>query len=330
MELDSEARLMCRIKIRELKPKLREEVQELAREMNYERTLKASSSLSFLFRLYEEEKAKKSRSRKLLKKAEKMILKLAGLHHDSQSGAAQGKKKAKRGPKRIPKPAQFHMALSKKITDVFASIGITDRDKMLRIIGTIGERKVEERAELLLASDLGEETVKALLGKYDAMLIQPLDDIFVIDIEMFEKKKNLLELVFMKGMMTEPPDLTKDPELLLLNAKELSEILGLGEPKPTMQKDSGGLIPAMTTKAFIKVMEGLGCRKLKRATHGTFYEYGDEEGNQRMILIQNPHKGQDQMDKSVMREKLRELGITIEQFNASRSKKTRSSDEKND
>ncbi|HIE55772.1 MAG TPA: hypothetical protein EYP90_11435, partial [Chromatiaceae bacterium] len=78
---------MRRIRLRELKPELREEVLVLAREMHYERTVKASSSLSFLFRLYQEEKAKKRRSRKLLKKAEHLILKVAGLHHDSSGHA---------------------------------------------------------------------------------------------------------------------------------------------------------------------------------------------------------------------------------------------------
>ena len=115
-----------KIRMRELPPEIQTQVQEISKELHYEGTIKSSSSLHFLYELYQAQKEKTDE--KALRKAEKMIMSLATLSHARIY--AKKKEKKMENPRLAPM-SEPEMALSEKIKGAFLLNPVVDRFQLI-------------------------------------------------------------------------------------------------------------------------------------------------------------------------------------------------------
>ena len=57
------------------------------------------------------------------------------------------------------------MRVSKKMRELFESVGISDERDMQQAIGFLGERKIEERITMARKTTLGEDLLKKVFGR---------------------------------------------------------------------------------------------------------------------------------------------------------------------
>lgn len=192
MDLAESAALLRKIRINQLEPDLRNEVLEFAGEMGYEGTVNASSRLHILLDIYNAEKAKEKKSKRMLRKAENLIMKLAGLHY---AAAAMEARRAAAQKKERPfgKAAEtMELFISPRMKSLFESIGIRDERVMQKAVGLYGEHNVEGRIGLVQDSTLGRALVQKLFGmKPDIMLEN--DAAFVLKLDVMEGSKSLID-----------------------------------------------------------------------------------------------------------------------------------------
>jgi predicted RNA binding protein YcfA (HicA-like mRNA interferase family) len=298
-----------KIKMRELEPELQEEIQNIAKTLNPEQAIKSTSSLHFLYELCQAEKEKHADS-ETLKKAEKLVYQLATLSHARIARHIQKKKKEK--PKVSSEP-QLMLVLSEKVVDAFLHLGIADEKFMREAVGLLGETEIIERSELVMASHLDEKTRKSLFGGNPRILLAASQALFITDIEIIEKKKDIFDTLISMQKLPEQADYRKDAGALLLSARGIMWLLEL-PPQPALPEQSpeekAGSLPTMKRREFVKKMKRLGFEKEREVRHGAFYS---NEATGKTIMIQNEH-GKGDIETGIIREKLREAGVSVTEF----------------
>ncbi len=237
-----------RIKVSQLAPDLLTSVMELAEEHGYEVTITASSDLHFLFKIYQAEKVKQKRDLKKLKKAENLILRLAGLyslHHESEKAQERSRREEKK-PSFGRAPIEEEMRISRKMLELFASIGVTDEKEVQETIGFLGEAKATERVLAARGSGVGEDIVKAVFSENPETLRIPKDRDFDSRVKAIGHKKGIID-AWKEETDSEPPvwaDYQQSPGALLVDYGELCKGLGLGG------KGAGSLGEAISELGF--------------------------------------------------------------------------------
>lgn len=240
LDIDEIRPKLRRIKLAHLAPELLESVLELAGESGYEVTVTASSNLEFLFSIYQAEKAKRKKETRRLKKAEKLILRLAGfqmLQHEVRQ--EQRRREEERKPLITRAMVEGELRIGRRMRELFKSIGITNERDMQETVGLLGEKKAEERIELVGKTSLGESLIKELFGKNPGMLRVPREDAFLKELHGLEVKKTLID-DWKEASGMQPPlwlDYKKAPEALLLEYEQICKELGMeNEPEVRVGK----------------------------------------------------------------------------------------------
>lgn len=256
MDLDRGG-VLRKMRVGELEPGLQKEVIEFAGEMGYEGTLKSSSRLHILLDIYNAEKVKEKRSRKALKKAEKLIMKLAGLAYVAEARRPQ---KAER--REFPAAAErMELHLSGRMKALFESIGIRDERVMAQAIELHGEGGVEERAGLLLASPLGQALVQKLFTMRPAMILEKTDD-FVLRLDTLENNKRIVDgWCELNGVAAGREIYRSMPEILFEEYARISRFLRVAEPveaPPAERKKHHEKLPEMHQNDLFAVFRAHG------------------------------------------------------------------------
>jgi hypothetical protein len=193
MVLEREGTLLKKMKIRELEPTLQDEVLELAKEMDYERTVKASSNLHFLYVLYKSEKKKRRKSREALKKAESLIMTIATLQHTERAIVSDGKgKRKKRRMKGSTTDAQI--VVSPKLLKAFKSIGIRDKAVVVRTVELLGDVEAKERITEIL-DKLGSKAAKKTYGTNPKLLQESSRMRFTESLDKFAARQGTIKRI---------------------------------------------------------------------------------------------------------------------------------------
>jgi hypothetical protein len=235
LDIENIGPMLKRVKIAQLEPELLQGVLELAQEHGYEVTVTSLSDLHFLFRIYQAEKAKEERSLQL-KKAEDLILRLAGLyslHHEAERRQAKERADSDAEHRRKPRTglAEEDITVGKRMRGLFAGIGIREEGDVQRAIAMLGEAKAEERVGIILKSSLGDELVKAFFAENpDTVWLMP-DERFLDELNAMEAKKGIIDA--WSGSRNEPPplwaDYRKSPSVLLVDFEVVLAGLGIGK-----------------------------------------------------------------------------------------------------
>lgn len=314
-------KLLRKTRVGELEPRLQEEIVQLASNLGYERTIASNSNLSFLFDIYQAEKVKKNRGNAQLKKAEKMIMRLATLKHDSLKAQLQPEERTRQEDRR-PFGAimtGLPIMLSDRLKKIFTSIGITDERIMEKAVETIGEKKAEERVELILSSTLDEDTIKGIFRFHPLLIIELPEEKFVASIESMETKKDILDAWKKANGRTPPLDYVLDPEVLLTDLSMFSQLLGKKTEEPKVQKETEEKnvkyrAKPMDPRDLVKVLvKGLGCT-VREGDHYvvTYPKTG------KTTAISKSHQAQTQISRPAMKNLFRQLGIDEDEFEKKR------------
>ncbi len=260
LDIETAGPMLKRIKIGQLDPELLTSVMELAEEHGYEVTITASSDLHFLFRIYQAERVKQKRNLKRLKKAENLILRLAGLslHHDAERAQERSRREEKRPPFGHA-TMEEDMRLSARLRELFSSIGITDEKEIRETVMFLGEAKAEERVRAAAASPIGPELVKALFAEQPEALRTPKDADYDYQIKAMDHKKGLIDAWAEESGETVPvwADYSRSPGALLVDYAELSKGLGLsGAGEKTLGAAIASLGFTLAEKGGALVLEG--------------------------------------------------------------------------
>ncbi len=321
MDLEGRAGLLKRIRVSQLEPELRREVLEFAGEMGYEGTVNASSRLHILLDIYNAEKAKEKRSKRMLRKAENLIMKLAGLHYGTAVMEARRPAAQKKERPFGKAPEAMELFISARMKALFESIGIRDERVMAQAIGLLGEKNAEERVVLILASNIGQELAKKIFPMQPKMLLEP-DDRFIRIIGELETKKDIVDR-WGKAREIGPGRLPYDlaPQILLMDYPGFSQALGLlaksKEETPgasTGKKEELKYRPVpMRFRDMLRVLEEFGYH-VKSTKNETILERADG----RILVMSGEHIGE--MSVPVVRAIIREIGTTPERFEGARQK----------
>ncbi len=314
MDLERRAVLLRRIRVSQLEPELRREVLEFAGEMGYEGTVNASSRLHILLDIYNAEKAREKKSKRVLRKAERLIMKLAGLHYATAVMEARGPQVQKKKEQPFGRATEaMELLISPRMTALFESIGIHNEKVMAQAIGLLGEKKIEERVTLILASNISQELAKKLFQRQPGMLLEPDDANFLKTLVDLETKKDIVD-TWAKARETRAP-YGNAPQILLIDYSELGQALGLlRERKEEMAGPSTGKkeeikyrpVP-MRFRDMLKVLKEFGYR-VKSTKNETILERADG----RILVMSGEHTGE--ISVAVVRAVIREIGATPEKF----------------
>ncbi len=305
------------MKVGELDPALQSEIAALARELGQDTAITASSSLHFLVKLYEAEKAKERGREKALKRAEELILRLSSLHHDIQKRESE-RRREERG-RRIPFPTiQGSVIVSGKLREMFESIGITDEGVMGRAVELMGEEKAEERIGMVKLMDIGPELTKRLFAVHPETILIPREDDFVSELEAIEAKKGMIDS-WREANGREPPmwaDYDKTPGILVDTYEDITRLLNLEPPE-----SAGGRIKEVRYRGkpmdpddFARVVMAMGFGEVRDARHGKILS--DGKGN--IMCVQRAHRKQEQLNPGTIKKKLTEAGVDLDEFEKKR------------
>ena len=317
MELDSKEPLLKKIRIDQLEPALQKEIYDFATLMGKENTITSSSNLNFLYKIYQSERLKEKRDLKRLKKAEKLILKLAGLRH--RIVQRSGEPKEEEEGKRISGIyGRIETPVSKRMIDLFETIGIKDVSIMAQAIELMGEINAEERIELIHSTNLGEILLKKLFGLKPEMFLDPMDDDFIANLEILERKKDIVDNWAKARGKPEPP-YVKNPEILFEDFHEITRVLELSPvevaaPVPAKLEEIKYRGKPMVPEDFMKVIMAMGFSPVRDAKHGTVLS--NPAG--RIIGVQKAHKKQEMLNTSTIKKKLVEAGVNLNSFEKQR------------
>jgi predicted RNA binding protein YcfA (HicA-like mRNA interferase family) len=313
MDLAGSATLLRKIRISQLEPGLRDEVLEFAGEMGYEGTLNASSRLHILLEIYNAEKAKEKKSKRMLRKAENLIMKLAGLHYATtvMEGRRPEARKKERPFGKVPEAMELF--ISTRMRALFGSIGISDERVMAQALGLLGEKKIEERATLILASNIGQELSKKLFSMRPVMLLEPDDGKFLGTLADLETKKDIVDTWARTREISMPYG--NSPQILLMDYPQLTQALGLlggrkeevsGPPIGKKEELKYRPVP-MKFRDMLKVLEEYGFHVKSLKNEAVLVH---ESG--RILTVSNPHAGE--YTPATVRAIIHDLGVTPNGF----------------
>lgn len=310
-------RALKKMRIGSLDPRTREEVVGLVRELGYESAVSGSTSLHLLLRLYKAGREKEKGRRKALEKAEEMIMRLSSLHYEAHEREMRRKREERKGrPRAWGEPVE--MPISRKAKEIFESLGISDERVMAHVIDFLGEKKLEDRAETVSASKLDERTIKAVFGGNPELLLRPDDSDFVSELEGMEAKKSIIDNRYAELGMSEPVYL-RYPEILTESYHEVARIMELHpveRPEPAALEEERRQklrVAPIRPDDFIKVLRGLGFELKSSGPHRVL---AHEDG--RVSVVQSGHGANKEFGAGLIRMKLRESGISVEEFERKR------------
>ncbi|MFN7991056.1 MAG: hypothetical protein U0R44_02755 [Candidatus Micrarchaeia archaeon] len=231
-----------RIKIGQLSPDLLEGVLELAQEHGYEITLTSLSDLHFLFRIYQAEKVKEKKSLKKLRKAEDLILRLAGmysLHHDAERRREERQKEDAERPRIRQFDIDEGMRIGKRMRELFESVGIADEKDMQQAVGLLGESKIEERVAIAKKTMLGDMLIRKVFSEHPETIMITRDENFLDELNAMEAKKGIIDA--WSGAKNQAPpmwaDYNESPSVLLVQFEVILNGLGIGAEAKTSSED---------------------------------------------------------------------------------------------
>lgn len=323
MELRDTEALLKRMKLRQLEPALQREILEFAEQMGYETTITASSNLHFLLKLYKAEMAKEKKSRKALKKAEELILRLSSLHYDIIR--REGERRKEELKRKIPFTGiRGGAPISEKTRRALESIGITDEAVMEQAVELFGDAKIDERVGLVNSTNLGDKVIKKVFGTHPETILIPNDGDFVSELDAMEIKKAIIDDWSEARGLPPPPwaDYLQTPGILLDSYHDISRLLGLkvSEEKDAMPEESEEkrkvnytgkpMVPA----DFIKVVIELGFEVTRESKHGILLRNASGV----VMCVQKAHRKQEELNPSTIKKKLREAKIDLDEFERTR------------
>ncbi len=318
MRIDDCGPALKRIRFGMIEPDLRERVLEVALSLGHEGTVSAETDLQFLLRLYMAESAKEKGRKRALKKASDLIMRLSSLHYEAHEREME-RKRRERKDRPFPAAAPAEMPISKKAMDLFASIGITDQRAMAHVLDFLGEKKLEGRVELVLSSALPSSAAKGVFGAKPELLLKVDDREFAMELEAMEAKREIIDHRYADVGMGEPIYL-RYPEILAESYHEVARIMDLkpveekAEPAPAEEeKRQKFRVNPIHPNDFIKVLRGLGFELKSSGPHRVL---AHEDG--RVSVVQSAHGANREFGPGLIRMKLRESGITVEEFQRKR------------
>jgi predicted RNA binding protein YcfA (HicA-like mRNA interferase family) len=313
MDLGQNAGILKKIKFGSLEPALQGEIIELADSIGYETTITAESDLGFLLRIYNAERAKEKRSAAMLKKAEELIMRLSSLHFQAHAHEMERKRKEKKTAAVQWKGGEI--TVSARAKELLESVGISDERVMERIVEFLGEKGVEGRVEAIHATNLGDGLVKKLFAHHPELLLKGNEREFISQMEMMEVKKEIVDNRYREIGQTEQIYI-RYPEILLEDFHEISRIMSI-EPPPEArmpaalaeQKKGKTIVARMDPDDFIKVLRRMG---FELKTNGPHRVLSHPDG--KMAVVQSGHGRASEFGPGLIRMKLREIGIRVEEF----------------
>ena len=279
MDLNS-IRLM---RIGDLEPELRNEIQEFVSEIGYDITITDSTSLGFLVKVYENKK-----DRETLKKAEDMIMKLSTAQNTIRERESNRRKKEreKSGVFRIRKLGG-EVTVSKKSRELLQSIGITDENVIAVAEGFLGSEKIEERVGYVKATIFGADLAKKIFGNFPELILINSDDMFISELEAMESKKVMVDewTKTRGGMGPLWVDYNQTPGILLDSFRDIQRQLDIPFPPPVEEKEEFKYVArAMRKRDLLKVLDRLGYELVRKGKELVFK-------GPTSLTISDPHDG---------------------------------------
>jgi len=320
MEMGDKENDLRKLKLEQLEPALRREILEFAATMGYEATITSSSSMHFVFELYQAERAKEKKSRESLEKAEDLILRLSSLHHDiiKREDERRRDERKKKLPPSLPSRGG-PLPVSKKTRDLLGSIGIEDEGVIEQAVGLFGDAKVEERVELAKASNLGEELLKKVFGAHPETILIPKEDDFASELDSMEIKRAIIDDWAEAREILPPPwaDYERTPGILLDTYHDISRLLALEVPEEVEEPAESGIRymgKPMDPDDFLKVALAMGFEIAREAKHGTLLKNADGD----IMCVQKGHRKQQELNASTIKKKLNEARVDLDRFEEKR------------
>jgi hypothetical protein len=318
MEPEDVGANLKKIRLEMLEPDLQREITELAAEMGYEATIASSSSLHFLYKIYQTEKARGERSAKALKKAEDMILRLSSLHHAITQREEQRRKEGRK--MKIPLTLiEGGLSVSKKTRELLNSIGIEDENAIIKAEELFGEKKIEERVGLVQSTTLGKELVKKAFAAYPETILIPNEDDFISELDAMENKKAILDGWAKSGERPLPAwaDYNQTPGILIDTYEDITRQLEIPMPAAAPLKIGKEITyrgRPMDPDDFMKVVKAMGFVEVREANHGTLLR--DAKSN--IMCVQKAHRKQMELNPSTIKKKLQESSVDLDEFERTR------------
>jgi hypothetical protein len=291
LDIESVGPQLKRIKIAQLEPELLAGVLEIAEEHGYEVTITASSDLGFLYQIYKAENARRKKDLKRLKKAQDMIMRLAGaysLHHATARQEAKSREERRGGFRGAS--MEYDMEVSKRMRELFNSIGINDEREMERAVSLLGEGKIEERVSEIMRSRLWPEPARSVFGENPETIRMPKDDDFTGELCAMEDKKDILD-AWKDATGNQLPvwaDYDESPSVLLVEYTVICKVLGIASAEGARMEEDAASERAgpLDRKGLEKTLGELGFR-MEREDGGLVFSH--EDG--RVITITDPGEG---------------------------------------
>ncbi len=309
--------VLKKVKIRQLDPIIQSEAIDVAKELGLERSIKADSTLHFLYQNCCKQEAKEKKSRERLERAKNIILSIGALseaitHRETKRRRQEQKRK------RTFRLVDSELKASKKTIELLRSIGIDDEKIAGRAEAMFGVEDVEHRVELVGALNLDEKTRMKLFGRWPETFLIPDEEDFFSELESIGTKKNMIT-TWAKTNDRPPPiwaDFREFPGILLDEYHDIARLLDLEEqeqPEKGKKKEVKYRGKPMYPNDFMKVVEALGFVKVREANHGTLMRRGDN-----IMCIQKSHRAQAQLNRSVVKAKLVESEVDLDKFEEKR------------
>lgn len=299
---------------------LQKEVEALARDLGYEKTITPKTNLSFLLQLYNTQRAKKSAARKL-KEAEKMIMRIASLKYNEviQKAKEAGSEKAA-GFRVAQMASDLSLVISERIRQIFERLGIRDRKIIENAIWTLGEKEIENRAEIIWSSALDEKTIKGVFEFNPNLIIERFETL-VATMEMLETKKEMIDAWEKENNRPSPLNYRDQPAVLFTDYAVLQKMLGEAakeqpaEQETREEKTVEYRARPMRAEDLIKVLvKAYGCE----VREGNHYIVSNPQ-NGKTTTISKSHKGQMELNRSVVKKIVeQQLGIDLRDFQKKR------------
>jgi hypothetical protein len=335
---EAELNLLKRMKVGELEPLLQKELIEIATGLSGECTLTKASSVHAFYRMYAEEKAKEKKNRRMLRKAEEMISRLASLnlHHDAQQSLNRrqaiqqreaSRRREERGRKVPLTPLPAAIMISARMRSLFESIGITHTRDMEQAVGVLGEEKAAERIGMVHAMTIAESLVKKVFAEHPETIRIPRDADFYYELESIEAKKALLDTQKSAGKGPLPPwaDYDITPGILVDDYHHISRLLSIPVPAEAPQEAeekkpryTGRPMKIGEMKATLSVLGWEFVRFTGELHFQKPYVDEDRVKKFRTVTISKPHDGE--YNPVTVRKIINNISVTPSEFEEARRK----------
>jgi len=310
--------VLKKVKIRQLDPIIQNEAIEVAKDLGLERSIRANSTLHFLYQNCCKQEAKEKKSKERLERAKNIILSIGALS-EAVAHRETKRRKQEQKRKRTFRLVDSDLKASKKTIELLKSIGIEDEKVAGRAEAMFGIESVESRVELILDYlDLDKGTKKKLFERWPETFLIPDEGDFLSELDSIVTKKNLIITWSKTNKKGIPPwaDFREFPGILLDEYHDIARLLDIEDQnheEKIKKKEIKYKGKPMYPNDFMKVVEALGFEKVREANHGTLMRRGDN-----IMCIQKSHRAQVQLNRSVVKAKLVESEVDLDKFEEKR------------